>query len=80
MYLSVTQVEPHKNHQLLLTFENNEKRMFDVTPYMEKGIFKELKNSEIFQSVKINFDTIEWSNQADFAPEVLYKESIAINQ
>ena len=32
----------------------------DVKPYLDIGKFKELKNEELFKSVKIHFDTIEW--------------------
>ncbi|WP_129600937.1 DUF2442 domain-containing protein [Anaerophilus nitritogenes] len=74
MYLSVINVEPLSDYQLLLTFENGEKKIFDMKPYLDKGIFKELKDEKIFRSVKISFDTIEWSNQADIDPEVLYEK------
>ncbi len=79
MYYSVISVKPLSNFQLELTFENNETRKFDMYPYLEKGLFKELKNETLFNSVKINFDTIEWSNGADFDPETLYQKSILIS-
>ncbi len=44
MYASVIDAKPLKNYTLLLTFDNNEKRIFDVAPYLEKGIFSELKD------------------------------------
>ncbi|MBU1180955.1 MAG: DUF2442 domain-containing protein, partial [Proteobacteria bacterium] len=37
--------------------------------------FTELKDQNIFKSVRINYDTIEWGNGADLDPELLYKES-----
>jgi len=73
MYLAIVDVEPLQDYQLLLTFENGEKRIFDMKPYLNKGIFKELKDENVFRSVRVSFDSIEWSNQADIAPEVLYK-------
>jgi hypothetical protein len=77
MYLAVKGVEPLNDYQLLLTFENGEKRIFDMKPYLDKGIFKELKDEKKFKSVRVSFDSIEWSNQADIDPEVLYEKSIA---
>lgn len=77
MYLSVVDVKPLENYKLLLTFENGEKRIFNMQPYLEKGIFKELKDEKMFSSVRVSFDSIEWSNQADIDPEVLYQKSIA---
>lgn len=77
MYLATTGVEPLSDYQLLLTFENGEKRIFDMKPYLDKGIFKELKDEKKFKSVRVSFDSIEWSNQADIDPEILYEKSVA---
>jgi hypothetical protein len=75
MYLSVKEVKPSSNYLLHLTFENGEKRFFDMKPYLNKGIFTELKDIALFNTVKVSFDTIEWDNEADLDPEFLYKES-----
>jgi hypothetical protein len=77
MYLAVIDVEPLKDYKLLLTFENGEKRIFDVSPYLDKGIFQELKNEEKFRTVHVSFDSIEWCNQADLDPEFLFEKSKA---
>ncbi|MBP8849185.1 MAG: DUF2442 domain-containing protein [Breznakibacter sp.] len=39
------------------------------------GIFQELKDKAEFKKVKVSFDSIEWENEADFDPEVLYQNS-----
>ena len=75
MYLSVKEVIPSSDYLLHLTFENGEKRLFDMKPYLNKGIFEELKDISLFNTVKVSFDTIEWDNEADLDPEFLYKES-----
>lgn len=75
MYLSIINVEPQDSYKLLLTFENKEKRVFDVSPYLGLGIFKELKNPNMFKTVKVSFDSIEWANHADLDPELLYQKS-----
>lgn len=80
MYLAIRNVEPIENYLLVLTFENGEKREFDMKPYLDKGIFKELKDFNLFKTVKISFDSIEWDNEADFDPEVLYSQSISLVQ
>jgi hypothetical protein len=76
MYLAVKSVKPLPNYKLLLTFENDETRLFDMNPYLDKGIFKELKDSSLFYTVKVNFDSVEWANEADLDPEFLYEESV----
>ena len=75
MYLSVIGVKPMDDYKLSLTFENNEQKVFDVSPYLEIGKFAELKDKTIFDSVKVSFDSIEWSNQLDLDPEILYEKS-----
>ncbi|MBN2484876.1 MAG: DUF2442 domain-containing protein [Bacteroidales bacterium] len=79
MYLAVKEVRPTENYQLLLTFENGEKRQFDMKPYLNNGIFQELNDLNLFKTVKPSFDTIEWANEADFDPEILYQKSIKIS-
>ena len=77
MYLAIIDVKPLENYLLLLTFENNEKKIFDMKPYLDKGIFSELKDEKKFRSVRVSFDSIEWCNQADLDPELLYDKSKA---
>jgi hypothetical protein len=78
MYLALVDVEPQKDYKLLLTFENKEVREFDVSKYFGLGRFVELKDQRLFQSVRINLDTIEWSNKLDLDPEFLYENSISL--
>ncbi len=63
------------NYNLNLTFENGEKRQFDMNPYLNQGVFQELKDISKFNTVRVSFDTIEWENEVDFDPEILYQNS-----
>jgi hypothetical protein len=78
MYFAIKEVRPQENYILLLTFENGEKRQFDMKPYLDMGIFQDLKDLSLFKTVRTSFDSIEWDNEADFDPEVLYLNSIRI--
>ena len=78
MFSAVKQVIPKNDYILFLIFENGERRLFDMKPYLEKGIFKELKDVNMFKTVRVNFDSIEWQNEADIDPEVLYYYSTKI--
>jgi len=78
MYQAIKDVKPQADYVLLLTFENGEKRQFDMKPYLNTGIFKELKDIRLFETVRTSFDSIEWDNKADFDPEVLYQKSLKI--
>ncbi|KIM07029.1 MAG: hypothetical protein KU29_07760 [Sulfurovum sp. FS06-10] len=78
MYLSVKSVLALDDYKLLLTFENNEKKIFDVSPYLEIGKFAELKENTMFQSVRVSFDSIEWANKLDLDPELLYSKGVEV--
>jgi len=80
MYLAVKSVRPIKNYNLILTFENGEKRQFDMNPYLNNGIFSELQDESIFNLVLVSFDTIGWENGADIDPEMLYELSQKIEE
>ncbi len=70
--LDVISVKPQKNNILLLVFENNEKRLFDMTPYLDKKPFIKLKNSPLFKKAKIEYGTVVWPGNIDIAPETLW--------
>lgn len=74
----ITKVTPEKNYCLLLEFTNGERREFDVTPYLDKGIFVKLKDEAYFQQVRLAMGTIEWPEGQDFCPDTLFELSKAI--
>lgn len=76
MYLGVINVKPLPDYRLLVTFENQEERIFDVKPYLTLGVFSELKDTVKFREASVKFDTVEWPNGADIDPEILYSEGI----
>jgi hypothetical protein len=71
----VIKVKPEQNFMLLITFGNGEVKRFDVKPYLEIGIFKELKDLSLFNSVKPFLGSIQWANGVDLCPDTLYLES-----
>lgn len=79
MYKGVIDVKPLQDYMLQLTFDNKEIREFDVKPYLNHGIFSDLTDLTIFNSVYVSFDSIEWKNGADLDPETLYQESTPIS-
>ncbi len=78
MYPTVKEVVPQSDFLLLLTYENGKKRQFDMKPYLHIGMFTELKDQELFKTARPSFDTMEWDNEADFDPEVLYADCVLI--
>lgn len=74
----IVSVEPLDDYRVLLTFSNNEKRIKDMKPYLDKGVFKKLKDKNFFNSVHISFDTISWDDEIDICPDTLYETSIPL--
>lgn len=68
-------VKPLENYLLSIKFNNGEERIFDVKPYLNHKVFLELKNYELFKTVKIGGLSIEWANGADICPDELYNNS-----
>lgn len=71
----IKKVEVLSDYRLLLTFDNNEKRIKDMKPYLNKGVFQKLKDKDLFNKVKISYDTISWGEQIDMCADSLYETS-----
>jgi hypothetical protein len=68
-------VKPLKNYQLMLWFDNGEQKLFDLKPYLNKGIFHQLQNPAIFASARVVSGSIEWSSGLDLSYDTLYLEA-----
>ncbi|MCI0697642.1 DUF2442 domain-containing protein [candidate division KSB1 bacterium] len=75
----VKDVKPNPDHTLTLTFANGEVKLFDVKPYLDIGIFKELKDRGLFNSVRPFLGSIQWRNGQDLCPDTLYLESVLLD-
>lgn len=73
--LDVVTVEVTADYLLQLVFENGEKRIFDMSPYMDKKPFAQLKGSPLFAMAYVDYGTVVWPGEIDIAPETLYLRS-----
>ena len=69
-------VKPLEKYRLLITFDNKERRIFDVAPYLDDKFFAPLRNPAVFKSVRISPISLEWSVGIDMCPDELYYNSI----
>nr|VFJ56854.1 MAG: Protein of unknown function (DUF2442) [Candidatus Kentron sp. FW]VFJ64557.1 MAG: Protein of unknown function (DUF2442) [Candidatus Kentron sp. FW] len=74
--LDVVEVTARPGYKLTLVFENGERRLFDMSPYMEKKPFDRIKNPALFGCAHIDYGTVVWPGNIDIAPETLYDESL----
>lgn len=75
MMNKVIAVQPLDDYQLVVTFDNQETRLFDVSPFLEKGIFTRLKDKNLFNQVYIAWDTVCWPEELDISPDTVYLRS-----
>jgi hypothetical protein len=74
----VKEVVPDTDYTLIITFENQEKKRFDVKPFLDGGIFKELRNKEKFNATHPCLGTVQWSGGQDLCPDTLYENRVPV--
>ncbi len=75
---SVVRVVPREDFSLELWFNTGENRLFDVRPYLNRGVFTRLQDIALFKQAFVALDTVCWPGDLDIAPETLYDRSIPI--
>ena len=74
----VVAVSPRPDYTLELTFTNGVVRIFDVAPYLNIGIFRELQDLRYFNSVRPVLGSIQWRSGQDLCPDTLYLDSVSV--
>ena len=74
----VVAARANDDFSLDIKFDDGRVKRFDASPYLEYGVFQELKDRDYFKKVKVAFGTVQWPNEQDISPETLYIESVAI--
>jgi hypothetical protein len=74
MYPSITKVSPKMDYVLKIHFDNGESGTLDMKQFLDFGIFKRLKDHDVFNNVRVSFDTIEWETGIDLDPEFIYEQ------
>ena len=72
----VKNVKAVENYCIRIWFDNGEVKIFDVKPFLESGMFSELKEKSLFNSVQPFLGSIQWSNGLDLCPDTLYEGSM----
>jgi hypothetical protein len=71
----VKHVHPLDDYRLEIVFENGEHRMFDMKPYLQRGVFVRLQNHAVFQAAQVVAGSVEWPGELDLSYDTLYLES-----
>jgi len=76
MYPSVIKVIAKDDYQVYIEFDNNECGILNMEPYLNFGVFSQIKDPNLFAKVKVSFDTIEWENGIDLDPQFVYEKCV----
>lgn len=71
----IKEVKVMNDYKLLITFTNNERRVKDMKPYLDKEAFYKLKDINFFNTVKISHGTICWDEDIDLCADSVYETS-----
>jgi len=74
MHWDVKIVKPKPDYKIYVETEDGRKGVFDMKPYLERGMFRELKDKNYFNQVGILFGAVTWPNEQDIASETLIDE------
>lgn len=67
----VIEFEILTDYRIKVTLSSGKTGVFNVAPYLDKGIFTELKDYDYFKRARIEFGTLVWPNEQDFSPETI---------
>lgn len=79
MYWDVKKVKPLSDFRIYVEIEDGRKGVFDLKPYLDRGVFRELQNVYYFNQVGILFGAVTWPNEQDIAPETLLSEMLPVD-
>jgi hypothetical protein len=75
----VVAVRTKDDFSLILIFSDRIVKRFDVKPYLNAEVFKELNERSKFEKVSVVFGTVQWESGQDISPDSLYIEGEEIS-
>jgi hypothetical protein len=80
MYWDVKTVRPLDNYRIYVEIEDGRKGIFDLKPYLDRGVFRELRDKHYFDKVGIVFGAVTWPHEQDIAPETLVAGMVPVEK
>jgi hypothetical protein len=79
MYWDVQRVTPLSDYRLYVEIADGRRGIFDVKPYLDHGVFRELRNPDYFRQVGVVLGAVTWPHEQDIAPETLVAELVPVD-
>jgi Protein of unknown function (DUF2442) len=80
MHWDVKTVKALTNHRVYVETVGGQVGVFDMTPYLERGVFRELKDVNYFRQVGIALGAVTWPHGQDIAPQTLLSEMVLVQE
>ncbi|APB34277.1 hypothetical protein GlitD10_1951 [Gloeomargarita lithophora Alchichica-D10] len=78
MYWDVKVVKPLDDYRIYVEIANGRCGIFDLKPYLDRGVFQELRDQHYFNQVGIFLGAVTWPHEQDIAPETLLTEMVPV--
>ncbi len=75
----VIQVTALPGYKLQVQFENEELKIFDMSPYLQYPAFSALSHDNLFLQARVLNGTVVWTDEIDISPDTLYLNGETIN-
>jgi hypothetical protein len=79
MFLEVIKAEYLSDYKVQIVFNEGTSLCVDLEKELNGEVFEPLRDKAYFKTFTIKFNTIEWENGADFAPEFLFELGVALH-
>ncbi len=78
MYWDAKVVKPLSDYRIYVEIEDDRQGVFDMKPYLDRCVFRELKNEHYFNEVGILFGAVSWPHDQDIEPETLIEDMVPV--
>jgi hypothetical protein len=76
----IESVSVSRPDELLVTFSNQEKKLFNIEPYLKGAAFASLRDIAQFEKVKIlNGWGLSWPGEIDLSHDTIYLDAISFD-
>ena len=79
MHSDVLIVKALSDYRIYVETVGGEKGIFDMKPYLGRGLFRELKNLGYFNRVGVVLGAVTWPHEQDIAPATLLAEMTPVH-
>ena len=81
-YPKIKTVKPITDKRIIVTFENDIKKIYDCSPLLKQESFRSLANDTLFNCIKVDLGGygISWNEEIDLSESELWLNGISAEQ